>query len=563
MGGVFGIIGRTGRGQQELMIRLLGHRGREASVEPLPAGFIGSLHQPGQSSLASSGGSTLAGDVTLYNSASLRRELAVHGIEVPHAGPSMVLLATLRAFGLSAIDRIDGDFAFVLLDRASRCVTLARDQVGSRPLYWVRRNAGGLAFASEYKALVSLQERPASPDRNVVQFLQCAKRLPPGRTLLPGIHEVTPGTAVRLDLSGRELGVHRVPSLHVQVTVTKEADAVQLIRSSLVSAVERRTRDLERIGLALSGGIDSIALAFLCRRLHPDRELHAFTAGYGPDDPEVRTAAAVAARLEIRHHLIQCLPAQLDRRSLESLVWALEDPIARAETFQLLQVAQAASDHVGVVLSGQAANSLFAGMPKYLVVHAMRRLPWLRPGLTDLYDLTQLSLRPRTAMGKLLCWLYQRGRVPPAPVVLGARMPARIRFCVESRQWVNEVTLAGFRSGATLALRKFELTFARHGIEHRAPYCDPELVQTAFGIADDLKLKHGHNKYILRKALETIVDPIFLKVSKRPQRMRYDLAFGRVDQIAGELLASDAVRRRGLFEPGSVRVLFSRGPNRP
>ena len=113
-------------------------------------------------------------------------------------------------------------------------------------------------------------------------------------------------------------------------------------------------------------------------------------------------------------------------------------------------------------------------------------------------------------------------------------------------------------------MRKFELTFARHGIEHRAPYCDPALVQTAFGIADGLKLKHGRNKYILRKALATIVDPIFLKVPKRPQRMRYDLAFAqRVDQLAGELLASDEVRRRGLFEPGSIECLFSRGPNRP
>ena len=433
MGGVFGIIGRTGRGQQELMIRLLGHRGPEASVEPLPAGFIGSLHQPGRSSLASSGGLTLAGDVTLYNSTSLRRELAVHGIEVLHASPSMVLLAALRAFGLSAIDRIDGDFAFVLLDLANRNVTLARDQVGTRPLYWSRHAAGGLAFASEYKALLSLQERSASPDRDVVQFLQCAKRL-----------AARPHAA-----AGRRGGNTRDGYASGPVRPRAQcAPGAELVCSGHDHEGGRRCstntvrpyfghgtthRDLDRIGLALSGGIDLIALAFLCRRLHPNRELHAFTAGYGPDDPEVRTAAAVAARLGIRHHLVQSLPAQLDRHSLEALVWTLEDPIARAETFQLYQVAQAASGHVDVVLSGQAADLPFAGMPKYLVVQAMRRLLWLRPALMDLYDLTQLSLPPRTAIGKLLCWLYQRGGVPPAPMVLGARMPARTRFPFEFR----------------------------------------------------------------------------------------------------------------------------------
>lgn len=566
MPGLFGIVGQPHRRDRlTAMGAKLRHRGRAVAVQwPTREVALGSV-SCGATGLAVLDRLAIVSDATIYGAPEPHvRPVGSGGAEAASGTATQALLALYDAFGLALIDHVDGDFACAIVDLHRREVVLARDPVGCRSLYWARLQGGGIAFASEYKALLALPTVAATPDRDMVQFLQCAKQLPPGRTLVRGIAECPPGTALRLDWNGTELARHASSEIRLNgACITDEEEAARLVRDRLTAAVRRRSADLDRIGLALSGGIDSIAVAFLLRELYPDKPIYTYTAGHGPDDPEMVTAAEVAARIGARHREV-VTPPDLLREVLTDLVWHLEDPFARSDTLQLLCVSRVARDDVGVLFSAQGADTLFAGMPKHMLLHLSHRLPVLSEWLKELYDLTQFSLEPVTMPGKVLDWLYYRGKVPPVPIVLDASLPGRPQLPPLQDEYLNRVLASGYQRSFAQGLRKFDRTFAAYGLEHRSPFCDRGLAEAAFMVSDRLKIRGRQNKYVLRKAVAGIVPAEFVGVPKHPQRMKYDAAFAdALDEVARVFLAPGPVRERGLFDPAGIELLFRRAPGRP
>jgi asparagine synthase (glutamine-hydrolysing) len=564
MGALFGYVG----GGPDTVIHDMGHCLRHRAPDIFIARperhiALGVAHREPAAAIGQSGGLSIVCDAVLYNASELVARLAEKHAEPASTAPADILLALYRAFGLEGIELIDGDFAYVIIDPMGGEVVLGRDFFGCRPLYYSLLSGGRLAFASEYKALLALFDAKPEVDRDMVQHLQCTKRVVVGRTLLANVFEAMPGTAARMTPSGAVLASHSYPPLRVDVRITEEADAIRLIHRKLTEAVRRRSAGPDPIGLALSGGVDSIATAFLLRRIHPDKEIHTFTAGSGPDDPEIVVAAKVAARIGSRHHEI-ITPPDLLRSGLRDLVWHMEDPFSRSEALQLLELARVARDHVGVLLSAQGSDGLFGGMHKYMIFYLMQRLPIGRAGLREFFYLTQTSSPPQTRMGKVFERLYYKGEVPPAPRVKGARWPVPSELQAVQSEFVNINMAAGFQVGVCMDIHKFERTFAAAGLEYSSPFYDLDLVRSAYTITDKLKIRYGVQKYILRRALATIVDDEFRQLPKFPQRMKYDRAFAEVlDEVAGAALADDNVRRRGWFDPDDIRALFRPDRNRP
>lgn len=565
MGAIFGVIGSGPETDLRAMGDRLAHRGPHVSLMPLGrAGALGTVCRDPVAATATRGPLTIVCDATLYNGSDLMARLAAHQLEPETASPAAVLLALYEAFGLEAIELVDGDFACVIVDEARDELVLARDFFGCRPLYFTRLPGPRLAFASEYKALLALPDVVPEVDRDMVQYLQCAKRVPVGRTLLANIAEAMPGRAVRLTTAGVEVQAHACPPLQVDARIHEEPAAVEVIRRQLTEAVRRRSADLDRIGLALSGGIDSIAVAFLLRQLHPDKEIHTFTAGWGSDDPEIQIAAKAAARIGSHHHEVTTSTELLRSERLRDLVWHMEEPFSRSESLQLLELGRAASEHVPVLFCAHGADSLFAGMPRYMVFYFMQLVPMLRGGLQDLYNLSQYSLPPRTLIGSVLNRLHYRGKVPPAPEIPGARWPEPPAPPAVGLELINLKMAAGFQLGVCTDIHKYERTLAAFGVEYRSPFYDLELVRSAYTITDRLKIRNRVEKYILRSALSTIVDDEFCHLAKFPQRMKYDLAFAdALDAVAASTLSEEAVRGRGLFEPEGIRRLFRSRADRP
>ena len=190
--------------------------------------------------------------------------------------------------GPQGFDQVNGDFALAIWDGRSQQLLLGRDFCGAQPLYFTALPDGTVFFASEYKALLLAPECDASLDTEMLQRLQSRKHLLSERTLFSAIRAVPPGTLMAFPVSGRSAATMRMSQPSGQVAYAGEDEAARRISESFLSAmrlrVQRGGRGAgERVGVALSGGIDSIGVAFACRKFRPEAELHTFTAGVDRD----------------------------------------------------------------------------------------------------------------------------------------------------------------------------------------------------------------------------------------------------------------------------------------
>jgi asparagine synthase (glutamine-hydrolysing) len=562
MSGIYGALGPSGHGRMAAMGHRLLHRGRRREVaEPEASVRLACLYGDGPPPLAERGACAAVADAELTNAAALRALLEKAGTPPPETDAGL-LAALYERFGAEGLDHANGVFALALWDAARRELVLARDLIGCQPLYCVRPQGQGLIFASEIKALLACEEVEARPDRAMVQYLQNWKHLPATRTLLQGIEAVPPGTVVAFDAQGEVAWKKALAMPPLAVEAALSADAAEAaIRRTFLKSVEARIAGRASIGVALSGGIDSIGLACACRELRPELAIHTFTAGAGPEDPEIQKAGFVAGKIGAHHHEVILEPARLPAL-LPSLVWHLETPIARSETAQFFEIGRAAAAHVDTVLTGAASDGLFAGMPRHKILWLMGMLPPARTALGEFYALTQSARRPATLGGRLVDWLYYRGGVPPAPAVQGAgdqsSLPA---FGPYGPELINQTLHAGFQEGVARWLPKIERSLAASGLRHHSPFLDKELIALAFTIPSALKIRRGKEKFVLRRALRSIVPPEVLNVPKFPMRMSHEGAFQDVLRgMAATVLAKERVERRGFFDPAEIkRLVEARG----
>jgi asparagine synthase (glutamine-hydrolysing) len=210
------------------------------------------------------------------------------------------------------------------------------------------------------------------------------------------------------------------------------------------------------------------------------------------------------------------------------------------------------------------ADALFAGMPRHKLLWLMNKVPIFKRPLGEIYNLTQSGIGPRSLFGGILSAVYFRDSIPPVPKVLGVDyVPSPLDFPAVGREFLNRCLIGNFQNGACQDTQKVERTFAAWGIEFRSPFLDRNLVEVAYSISDRLKIKNGTQKYILRRALSSIVPKALIDVPKLPQRMKYDLEFSTlIDELSDSLLSKESIRSRGFFDVSDIRRLRRRKPGR-
>jgi asparagine synthase (glutamine-hydrolysing) len=506
MAGVFGLLGAAEPQSLQAMACRLAHRGSAIDIREVAQGVsLGCVADYAAPGIAEHEHWTLAADLTLYNEAELRTKL---GLRASNDAEGLVLAAYGR-FGADGLALINGDFALALWDDQARELILARDFAGVRPLYYAPFSSGGVAFASEYKGLLALEQIPAEPDLDMVQWLQHSKHLPSERTLLRAVRAVPPGTAMALDIEGKPRWEKRMPPLELAVERMSIDAARVSVADAFMRAMEARVARRSVFGVALSGGIDSIGVACASRQLRPDGEIHTFTAGSAPDDPEIMQAEFVADRIGAIQHNVIITPADM-AAELPNVVWCVENPIARSEAVQFYALGQKAAGIVEMVLTGVAADGLFAGMPRHKILWLIHQLPLLRAPLTEFYSLTQAGRPPETMLGSLMR-LYFRGRLPAVPAVNGSSYhPALPQFPTNGTEFLNQVLCTGFQESVASWLPKLERTLRGRCELHlalprsRPDACrvhDPERIQdpTRQG---EIRAPAGHPHHRARRGAE-------------------------------------------------------------
>jgi asparagine synthase (glutamine-hydrolysing) len=483
-----------------------GHR-RLAVIDPAPEG-----RQP----MSDTGGDlTIVFNGEIYNYVELAEELRAAGARFATATDTEVILEAWKAWGEACVERFNGMFAFALHDARAGTVYCARDRFGEKPFIFAAR-PDFFAFASEYKALFTLNEVAVDPDYAAVgSFLaDPGLSLDAGaRSAFRGIDQLGPGECLTLDC--RDLTVKRRRYWEPAATIGAVPgfdDAVAEFRRLLIDSVRLRMRSDVPLGSCLSGGLDSGSIYGAVRELvGDDRPYNVFTGRFpGSDADEGAFADLIAARGIALRHEVAPDPDRL-LAELPDFVWHNELPVDSASQYaQWCVFRLAAENGVTVLLDGQGSDEILAGYEQYFAFYLASDSAGAdeEPAIRARYPMA-LSMRDQgwktrlpPALRRALARTLGRGSdftfgidrdylAPPA-----SQQPADLKAAL------LRDSFGGFLS--TL-LRYGDRNSMAHSREVRLPFCDHRLIEFLLGLPASYLMGEAQTKRILRAATEGIL----------------------------------------------------------
>jgi asparagine synthase (glutamine-hydrolysing) len=537
----------------------------------------------------------------LYNFSCLRQALEREGGRFRGHSDTEVLLAAISRWGVdAALQRFNGMFAFGVWDRAERSLTLARDRLGEKPLYYGRAGQD-FVFASELKALRAHPTFDGAVDRDALAALLCYGYIPAPYSIYQHIRKLPAGSVLRVRANGGtgQLRPETYWSLGaVAARAPAETDRrseeahVEELHALLSDAVALRMVADVPVGALLSGGIDSSSVAGLMQ-VQAHRPIRTYSIGFSERAfDESQFARDVASHLGTAH--TEFFVSGDDALALVPyLAGVYDEPFADASQLPTMLVCRLAREHVKVVLSGDGGDELFGGYRRHLwsaglwrsfgrvplpvriaIANALarpRRSTWttvahaLRavgvPARTRLADDVAKAVRVLTADGsaelyrKTVSWWQA-----PETVVIGGRDPLDAP-CQSSLAVTDPLQsmllLDAVRYLPDDILVKVDRASMAVGLECRVPLLDHRAVEHAWTLPLDLKVRHGEGKWILRRMLERYVPRSLYQRPK--QGFEVPLAEWLRTSLrvwAGDLLSPERLRREGMLRPEPIERLW-------
>jgi asparagine synthase (glutamine-hydrolysing) len=564
----------------------LGHR-RLSIVDLSPAG-----HQP---MLSRCERYVIAYNGEVFSHLDIRAELQAHGCEFRGHSDTEVMVEAISRWGLDAtLPRLIGMFAIALWDRGDRSLTLIRDRLGIKPLYWLEQR-GLVLFGSELKALRQHPGWTPALDRNAIGAFMRHNYIPAPFSAYEGVHKLEAGCYVVL-ARGRE-------PRHVRYWDMREVaregqrgrrkqddnEAVAAMEALLRDSVRRRMVADVPLGALLSGGIDSSLVTALMQAQSAQR-VRTFSIGFSEAGyDEAPFAKAVAQHLGTDHTELYVEPSHaLDVIPRLSDWW--DEPFADSSQIPTYLVCALTRKHVTVVLSGDGGDEVFCGYTRYLLGaqlwSRMHRLPpalrhavacgirRVSPGNWErLAALVPARFRPphvgmrahkfadsldRSDPDAVYLQMLSHWHQPDA-IVLNAKeakgrlwdaeTPALVPHFVDRMQYLDTLTYL-----PDDILTKVDRASMAVALEARVPLLDHRVVEAAWRLPLETKMRDGKGKWMLRQILARYV-PVSL--FERP-KMGFGVPIDRwlrgpLRDWAENLLGEGRLRSQGLLDPGPIR----------
>jgi asparagine synthase (glutamine-hydrolysing) len=572
----------------------LGNR-RLAIIDLSPEG-----HQPMHSA---SGRYVIAYNGEIYNAPAIARMLEAEGLAPPWRGHSdtEVMLAAIEAWGLDrALGSFNGMFAFGLWDVRERTLTLVRDRLGVKPLYFGQLH-GALVFGSELRAIAAYPGAALTIDRDWLDRYLREIHQRAEDTIYRGIRAISPGTYVTFGqkLQMRECvywsAIDKAEAGHRDRFQESEDEAVEQLDSLLGDAVRLRTLSDVPLGVLLSGGIDSSTILALLQQQSP-RQVRSFSIGF-PDRAldEAPDARKIAAHIGSDHTELYMAPDDIIQL-IPALAQLSDQPQSDPSYVSNHVAYRLAGQNVTVTLCGDGGDELFGGYHRHRwLPRVCRRLGWLPaeirkrgaraltaipPATWDrVFDMIEpaipLRLRERTPGAKLHRLARWMGADSEEEMyrILATRWDPGDRLVVghDSTQSSTDFAFVELNQNFGLLermlahelvttfvntqLKKVDRASMAVSVEARAPFMDYRVVEFAFTLPADLKVRGETGKYILRRVLHRHVPEALYR---RP-KMGFHLPLsawlrGPLREWAGDLLDPRDIQREGLLEPDPIRV---------
>ncbi|KVC73186.1 asparagine synthase (glutamine-hydrolyzing) [Burkholderia ubonensis] len=544
----------------------------------------------------------------IYNHRALRAELESTGRAPAWRGHSdtEVLLAAIAAWGVeAALRRATGMFAIALWNRESRVLTLARDRIGEKPLYY-GRIGDALVFASELKALRSFPGFDGAIDRDALCLYLRQSSVPAPYTIYRGIRKLPPGTFIQFEHARDTPRVraywtleHAIEAGRAEPFEGTAQEAVGLLDGILRKAVAQQMEADVPLGAFLSGGVDSSAIVALMQA-QSAAPVDTFTIGFheaGYD--EAGYAKAVARHLGTRHTELY-VTADHALAVVPKLPSIYDEPFSDASQIPTFLVSELTRRHVKVSLSGDGGDELFGGYTRYFLTprlwRKLHRVPAavrariaaalhaLRPDHADqlaavaqsawsgaearetpprigdrLHKLGHvMTADSRIGLYRLLMSAVHHperialaGQEPPTPLDTASAWPADLTFA-EQAMAIDTLTYL-----PTDILTKVDRAAMAVSLETRMPFLDHHVVEFAWRLPAALRLPDGQSKVLLRRLLDAYVPASLIDRPKQGFCAPIDHWLrGSLRDWAQTLLHPARLREEGFFDAAAVERLW-------
>lgn len=600
LSGMTDVIVHRGPDDQGMWIKedqgvALGHR-RLSILDLSPAG-----HQPMQSS---SGRYVVVFNGEIYNHLDMRSQIGSR--EWRGHSDTETLLSAIEAWGIDeAIKRSIGMFAFALWDRELSVLTLVRDRLGEKPLYYGWQGQGRNAvflFGSELKSLRAHPAFEGNIDRNSLCLQMRHNYIPAPYSIYRGIRKLLPGHF--LQYRPEMAATNELPESRPYWSLAEviEAGRVQAFSGSdqeAVSALDKLLRDAVRrqmvadvpLGAFLSGGIDSSTIVALMQA-QSSRPVKTFTIGFSEEGyNEAEHAKAVARHLGTEHTELYVSPRQaLD--VIPRLPTLYDEPFSDSSQIPTFLVSEMARQHVTVSLSGDAGDELFGGYNRYFLTHQwwqrIQTIPsWMRVCIAG--SLTLPTPKVWGGVGRCMArltgnreqWFNLANRVPKLAEVLRSKNGMALYKHFISH-WLDpeKVVIDGMEPATTMGssaishenlvsemmaldslsylpddiLVKVDRAAMGVSLETRVPMLDHRVVEFAWQLPLSMKIRDGQGKWILRQVLNKYVPEELFDRPKMGFGVPIDSWLrGPLREWAESLLDETRLRREGFFHPDPIR----------
>ncbi len=533
----------------------------------------------------------------IYNAVELREELTAIGVKFRGGADTEVLLEACAAFGvLAACQRLNGMFAFVLWDRQENTLSLVRDRLGKKPLYW-GFNQEILFFGSQLKSFVTHPNWQSEIDKEALDLYFRFNYVPSPYSIFKDIHKLNPGSIITINRLGESQetyywNIRNVVEEAVEKRNPKyiETELVEELDILLGDAVKRRMIADVPLGAFLSGGIDSSTVVALMQK-QSSQSIKTFSVGfYEKNYNEAKEAALVAKHLGTNHHELY-LEVDEVRKVIPDIPEWCDEPFADVSQIPTFLVSQLARQHVAVALSGDGGDELFAGYNRYRVGRSlwpwMRRIPqWARSAGS--YGIQRFSPRTWDKLVKGMSMFEGKQRLlgdkfykfsevlkatnqdqfyrllisqwdPPASLVLG-------NHNLSEHYWkeLEKSTLSDFVEKMQLMdtlsylpddiLTKVDRASMAVSLEARVPLLDHRVVEFAWQLPMDMKIRQGQGKWLLRQVLNRYVPRHLTERPKMGFAVPIDSWLrGPLREWAEHLLSEERLKNEGILNPIPIR----------
>ncbi len=544
----------------------------------------------------------------IYNYRELRVDLEAKGHRFNSQTDSEILLHLYAQEGAAMLKRLNGIFAFALYDGREKGqeadiqsgdLLLARDGVGTKPLYYTQLQAGFL-FASELKALLAYAHLPRDIDFAAIHYYLTYLWCPGEQTALQSVKKLQPGEAMTVR-NGKVVRRWYFYDLPYGQTPFKQSEKVLCaeLDKRLTEAMERQLISDVPVGAFLSGGLDSSAIVAMMRKLMPGEPIQCYSIGFAngmfvdgnPND--LPYAKQVAKHLQVDLKIIE-IQADLFQQ-VERMLYHLDEPQADPAAINTLLIAEAArQDGIKVLLSGAGGDDIFSGYRRHRAIQAERFWAWLPTSIR--YKISSLSCYlldgygPRYAMKSSFMRRFAK-LFAHAHYSIDRRISSHFMWSTEGvRRSLYSADLASHLAQTdTLMplldslrripdeqdpLNRLLYLEGKHflpdhnlnytdkmsmavGVEVRVPLLDPDLINFATRIPSRLKQKGKTGKFIFKKAMEPYLPK---NIIYRPKA-----GFGvplrqwvhrELQPMIHDALSESAIKARNMFDPKAMTRLI-------